>query len=315
MKKTLAILLCVFMVVGLLAACGEGGDTTASSQKPANSTGTVSVDNTGTASVEIVEQDDGTIALDVTYAEIGAASEKKTPNIPEGKKHVQSVAVKDDVVFLEIGKVVKIEPTILPADAADPSIYWSSENEGVAKVDKDGQVLGVEAGSTDIVLETNDRHFKAKVTVIVYRAGTDAEKTAAMVEKINAARKAAGLAELDASTKEGKILTAAATERAFEEAAEGDKKMDDERPTKNADGSAKTNAQLLGVKGDYAIWYNAKACLYSWKNDADVDAMYNAFMENENNKAQLLADGTYQYIGVGVFEHKGVSYWCILLMK
>ncbi|MBP5618336.1 MAG: Ig-like domain-containing protein [Clostridia bacterium] len=312
MKKILAILLCVFMVVGLLAACGDGGETTSS--KPANST-TASIDNAGTASVEIVENDDGTIDLEVTYAEIGAASEKKTPSIPEGKKHVQSISVKDEVIYLEIGKVVKIEPTILPADAADPSIYWSSENEGVAKVDKDGQVLGVEAGSTEIVLETNDRHFKAKVTVIVYRAGTDAEKTAAMIAKINAARKEAGLAELDASTKEGKILTAAATERAFEEAAEGDKKMDDERPTKNADGSAKTNAQLLGINGDYALWYNAKACLYSWKNDADVDAMYNTFMENENNKAQLLADGTYQYIGVGVFEHKGISYWCILLMK
>ena len=311
MKKILAILLCVFMVVGLLAACGGSGNNTTASSKAS----TTSVDNTGTASVEIVENDDGTIDLEVTYGEIGEASEKKTPTIPEGKKHVQSIAVKDELIYLEIGKVVKIEPTILPADAADPSIYWSSENEGVAKVDKDGQVLGVEAGSTDIVLETNDRHFKAKVTVIVYRAGTDAEKTSAMIEKINAARKEAGLAELDASTKEGKILTAAATERAFEEAAEGDKKMDDARPTKNADGSEKTNAQLLGIKGDYSLWYNAKACLYSWKNDADVDAMYNAFMENENNKAQLLADGTYSYIGVGVFEHKGISYWCILLMK
>ena len=307
MKKILAILLCVFMVVGLLAACGDGNET--ASSKPA--TDTASVDNTGTASVEVVEQDDGTISLDVTYAEIGAASEKKTPEIPEGKKHVQSISVKDKTVYLEIGKVVKIEPTILPADAADPSIYWSSENEGVAKVDKDGQVLGIEAGATKIVLETNDRHNKAEVTVIVYRVGTDTEKTTAMIEKINAARKEAGLAELETSD----ILVAAATERAFEEAAEGDKKMDDERPTKNPDGSAKTNAQLLSIKGDYALWFNAKACLYSWKNDADVDAMYNSFMENENNKNQLLADGNYQYIGAGVYEHKGISYWCILLYK
>ena len=40
MKKILAILLCVFMIVGLMAACGDGGET-ASSQKPANSTASV----------------------------------------------------------------------------------------------------------------------------------------------------------------------------------------------------------------------------------------------------------------------------------
>ena len=49
-----------------------------------------------------------------------------------------------------------------------------------------------------------------------------------------------------------------------------------------------------------------------WRFDR---VMYNAFMENENNKNQLLADGNYQYIGAGVYEHKGISYWCILLYK
>ncbi len=302
MKRILAILLCAFLVVGLLAACG-GNDATSSSK----TTGSKS----NTASVEVVENDDGTISLDVTYETIGEASQKVTPNVGSGK-HVQSITAKDAVVYLEIGKVAKLEPVILPADAADPSVYYESGNENVVKVDKDGQILGVEAGSTDIIMHTNDRNFKATVTVIVYRVGTDEEKTNALIEKINAARKEAGVAELETKN----ILVAAATERAFEEAAEGDKKMDDERPTKNADGSAKTNAKLLGPSNcDYATWVNAKACLYSWKSDADVDAMYQSFMENEDNKKLLLSDGTYQYIGTGVYEHGGISYWCILLLK
>lgn len=296
MKKILAILLSVLMVVGLLAACGDDSGTASSKS---------------TNSVALVENDDGTISLDVTYAEIGEASERKDVNVGSGK-HVQSIGPKEETVYVEIGKTVKVEANILPTDAADPSLYYLSENENVAKVDKDGQVLGIEAGSTDIVMETNDRHFKTRTTVIVYRAVTDEEKVAAMIEKINAARKEANLAEL----KTDPILVAAATERAFEEAAEGDKKMDDERPTKNADGSAKTNAALLGIKNcDYSLWFNAKVCLYSWKTNADVDAMYNAFMENEDNKAKLLSDGDYENIGAGVFEHKGISYWCILMYK
>ena len=300
MKKILAILLSVMLVIGLLAACDNGSESGKTGSKTTTSNGTT-----------IVETDDGKISLEVEYATIGEASVKKDANVGTGK-HVMTIAAKDELVYVEIGKTVKLTPEIKPADAADPSVYFSSENEAVAKVDKDGQVLGMEAGSTTIVMETNDRHFKARVTVVVYRAVTDEEKVAAMIEKINAARKEANLAELATDD----ILVAAATERAFEEAAEGDKKMDDERPTTKANGENKTNSDLLGTSGkDYYLWYNAKACLYSWKTDADVDAMYDAFMASEDNKAKLLSDGDYDHIGAGVFEYKGISYWCILLYK
>lgn len=290
MKKLFAILLCSVLVLSLLAACGgEGTEVTTSDG------------NT------VVENKDGTISLELKYASIGEPSEKTEAKVGENGKHVQSISAKEETVYIEAGKVGQVEAVIAPTDATDPSLYYKSDNEAVAKVDKDGKVLGVEAGATTITIITNDRNFKTKVDVIVYRVKTNDEKVNEMLGMINQARTDAELTALEVDP----MLNAAATERAFEEAAENDNKMDDTRPLKDASGNAKAHSTILK---DFDIWSRGQTRLYIWKTKASVKDAFDGLMANEDNKNLLLSeDGKYSYIGAGCFEYKDVAYWCVLM--
>lgn len=52
------------------------------------------------------------------------------------------------------GKTKTLKATVTPADAKNKEVYWHSENEKVAKVDKNGKITAVGNGTTYIVCET-----------------------------------------------------------------------------------------------------------------------------------------------------------------
>ena len=294
MKKLLALVLSVIMVAGLFAGCNGDKDKDKKS-------------SSGAASVKVNK--DGKIDLTITYDTIGEESKKVAAKVGSGK-HVQSILIPDEnaTIYVPAGKTATLKYTINPSDAADPSVYFESSNTDIVKVDKDGKVLGIEAGCTTVKIITNDRNFKASVKVVVYRVDNDETKIAEMLSLINKARTDAGLTELP----ESKILTRAATERAFEEAAEGDGKMDDTRVLKDAEGNYKTQST---VYSDYGIYVRGSAQIYSWGDTYDtVKTAYDAIVKNEDNKKTLLsADGEYSYIGIGCFKSNDITYWCIML--
>lgn len=291
MKKLIALALAAVMLCGLFAACGEKE----SEKKPASSKGQ-----------EIVVESDGKINLEVSYAELGNPSAKKPANVGSGK-HVQSIKVNKDVIYVPIGTLGQIETTILPADAADPSIFYESQNEEIVKVDEKGQVLGVEAGAAVVKLTTNDRNFNAEVTVVVYRVAPEEKKINDMVALINQKRKDEGLAEIAVDT----TLNYAATERAFEEAAEGDGKMDDTRVFTDAEGNFKPHSTTFT---DYNLWNRGSTRIYVWNSFKDVDEAFETIMEVEANKEVILSsDDKYNHLGVGCFDYSGSTYWCIMM--
>ena len=290
MKKLIAILLATVMIVAMFAACG--GDETGTSS--------------GTKKPGKKPADNG-ITLDVDFAEIGDPSKKADAKVPEGGKHIQTLSVEEKAMTLEIGTVGQIKTKVVPEDAADKSLYYESSNEAVAKVDKNGKVLGVESGIATITVISNDRNFKAKVEVTVYRVKTDEEKVNEMITLINNARKEANLGEMPVSAE----LNAAATARAFEEAVEKDKKMDDTRPIKDSKGENKAHATIFE---DFDIFARGTTRIYVWDSYKDVQSAYDAIVKNEDNKNVLFADDSkYSYIGAGCFTDGKTTYWCILL--
>ena len=289
MKKLIAILLATVMVVGLFAACNDNTGTSSGGKQPNN------------------KKEDNGISLDVEYAEIGDPSKKADAKVPEGGKHIQTLSVEEKEMTLEIGTVGQIKTKIVPDDAADKSLYYESSNEAVAKVDKNGKVLGVESGIATITVISNDRNFKAKVEVTVYRVKTDEEKANEMITLINNARKEANLGEMPVKAE----LNAAATARAFEEAVEKDKKMDDTRPIKDSKGENKAHATIFE---DFDIYTRGTTRIYVWDSYKDVQSAYDAIVKNEDNKNVLLSDDSkYSYIGAGCFTDGKTTYWCILL--
>jgi len=70
--------------------------------------------------------------------------------------HVTSVSVTPGTSTLIEAKLITLKATVLPADATDKSVTWSSSNDKVAKVSSKGVVTGVDPGTADIIATSNE---------------------------------------------------------------------------------------------------------------------------------------------------------------
>lgn len=64
---------------------------------------------------------------------------------------VESITLSNSELLMRVGKTSELLPIVLPTDATDPSIRWSSDNESIATVDENGKVTAVSVGTTTII--------------------------------------------------------------------------------------------------------------------------------------------------------------------
>ena len=85
------------------------------------------------------------------------------------KISVTGVSVNHSTLSLNVGGTYSdLTATVLPADASDKSVTWSSSNTAVATVDAStGKITAVKAGTADIVATTTDGSKTAKCTLTV----------------------------------------------------------------------------------------------------------------------------------------------------
>jgi len=83
-----------------------------------------------------------------------------------GTVAVESVSLDTTAVTIAPGEKYTLTATVLPADATDKSVSWSSSEEGVATVN-DGVVTAVAVGTTTITVTTTDGSKTATCTVTV----------------------------------------------------------------------------------------------------------------------------------------------------
>lgn len=101
---------------------------------------------------------------------------------------VEAVSVDQDELVLEKGERAKLNATVLPADATNQNVIWSSSNEKVAKVSANGEVTAVASGDAVITATTEDGGKTAtcdvKVIVAKYTM-EDAEGRPGEIVKVN----------------------------------------------------------------------------------------------------------------------------------
>lgn len=85
--------------------------------------------------------------------------------------NAQSIYLDNRSIFINIGQYRKLTATIVPSNATDKTVYWSSDDESIATVDQDGNVYGVSLGKCSIYARTSDRRKFAKCRVRVLRSG------------------------------------------------------------------------------------------------------------------------------------------------
>ncbi len=85
-----------------------------------------------------------------------------------GEVHVSSVSLDKTSTTIGIGDAKTLSATILPENATDKTVIWSSNNESVATVDANGTITAVAEGTATITVTTNDgdKAVTCKVNVI-----------------------------------------------------------------------------------------------------------------------------------------------------
>ena len=85
------------------------------------------------------------------------------------KKTVYVTSITLDHTSLEIarGDSYTLQATVLPEDAVNKTVTWSSSNRNVATVDSNGKVTGVKAGTATITAKAGDKTATCEVTVII----------------------------------------------------------------------------------------------------------------------------------------------------
>lgn len=78
---------------------------------------------------------------------------------PGGRISVLNVIAVESAIMGEIGETVQLSATVLPSNATNKAVTWSSDDEAVATVDSDGFVTMVSQDTCTITVETVDGGF------------------------------------------------------------------------------------------------------------------------------------------------------------
>ncbi len=87
------------------------------------------------------------------------------------EKNVTGVTISKVDSEIEIDKSIKLKATVLPAEASNKGVKWSSSNDEVAKVDKDGLVIGISEGTSVITVTTDEGSKTDSMNITVKKAG------------------------------------------------------------------------------------------------------------------------------------------------
>ena len=116
--------------------------------------GTVTAVKEGTTTITVTSEDGG------KTAECQVTVNKKT--VP-----VTSVALDKSELSLLTGNTGALTATVMPADATDKSVTWTSSDESIATVSNVGLVRGAKAGKATITVTTKDGGKTASCAVTV----------------------------------------------------------------------------------------------------------------------------------------------------
>lgn len=93
-----------------------------------------------------------------------------TAYVPAGSVAVTGVSLNKTALTLDVGGSETLTAIVSPANAADKTVSWSSDTPAVAKVDDNGNVTAVKAGTATITVTTTDGVHTATCTVTVNKS-------------------------------------------------------------------------------------------------------------------------------------------------
>lgn len=112
---------------------------------------------------------EGTAVITVSTVD-GGFTAQCTVTVSEDKPEivaVENVTLNKTSASLEVGETEQLTATVKPADAANKSVRWKSNDENVVSVDANGKLTAISSGMATVTVTTEEGNFTAlcKVTV------------------------------------------------------------------------------------------------------------------------------------------------------
>jgi uncharacterized protein YjdB len=114
----------------------------------------------------------GSVAITATSNEVSTISGSYTVTVATSSVAVTGVALDLESLSLKMLNTATLAYAVLPTNATNRVVTWTSSEPTVATVDATGKVTPVSAGTTTITIETEDGEFtdECEVTVIGFEA-------------------------------------------------------------------------------------------------------------------------------------------------
>lgn len=170
--KTIAVESISVKPADLSLTVGSSG-TISATVIPANATDKTVKWKSSAATIASVDSKGFVKALKVGTAVITASSKdgkitaSTKVSVTAKSVSVESISLNSTEVSLTVGSSSTIAATVLPSNATDKSLKWSSSAPTIASVDSKGVVKALKAGSADITASTKDGKVTAKTKVVV----------------------------------------------------------------------------------------------------------------------------------------------------
>ncbi len=113
----------------------------------------------------------GTTVITVTCGGISESFELTVVDKEDDTVAVTDVEISDYENELEVDETLTLNATVLPSNATDATVSFTSSDESIATVNSSGVVKGISAGKVTIYVSAGDVTKKVKLKVVV---GTDA---------------------------------------------------------------------------------------------------------------------------------------------
>lgn len=113
----------------------------------------------------------GTTTITVT-TENGSKTDTCTVTVaaPEGGVKVTGVTLNETSLIMAVNETENLEATVVPANAENNAVVWSSDDEDIVKADQTGKITAVGVGTAHVTVTTVDGGYKASASVTVMTA-------------------------------------------------------------------------------------------------------------------------------------------------
>lgn len=82
-------------------------------------------------------------------------------------KHVNSILLKESIIYMGLGEKRRIEYDIYPEDATNRNVSFISDNPNVVSVDKNGNIKPQGYGKANVTVTTEDGGYKGNCIVVI----------------------------------------------------------------------------------------------------------------------------------------------------